>query len=419
MPMTIAEKVLARAAGVSKVEPGEMVMAKIDRTRLNDFRVPEYYSFLKELGIKKIWDPERVVLVLEHYAPPSNQKIADAYVTCRIFAKEYGIKNFFEIGRHGICHTLFMENGFARPGELVAACDSHTCTYGAFNVASRGLGIDDMIHVLVKGELWFRVPETIRFELKGKMPPLTFAKDIVLSIAGTYGADVALYKSIEFVGEIAESLPLSGRITISNMGIELGAKFALFEADEKTIKYVKARTNEPFKIVKSDSDAKFSASYSVDVSKLGPQIACPHLVSNVKPVEEVEGIDIQQCFIGSCTNGSIEDLRVAAKFLQNKKVYSDTRLIIIPASMKIYLQALKEGLLEIFVEAGAMVEGPSCGPCGGGSKGLLGKGEKCLSSSNRNFKGRQGSPEAEVFLASPATVAASAVTGKITDPRKV
>jgi 3-isopropylmalate/(R)-2-methylmalate dehydratase large subunit len=418
MGMTIAEKILSRASGRSKVEPGEIVMAKIDRTRIVDNKAPILLSALKELGVKKIWDPDRVVLPIEHQVPPSSQADADAYVACRQLAKEYSIKNFYEMGRHGVCHTLFIEKGFARPGELVAAHDSHTCTYGGLNVASRGIGAIEMIHVLVKGTLWFKVPETIRFELVGTLPDLTFAKDIVLYIAGKYGTDVGLYKSIEFVGEAAEQLSIWSRVTISNMGIELGAKFALFEADEKTIQYVKERTDEPFEPVKSDSDANFSASYSIDISSLGPQVACPHDISNVKPVEEIEGLPINQCFIGSCTNGSIEDLRVACNFIKGRKVHPETRLIVIPGSMEIYLQALREGLLEAFIEAGAIVDGPTCGPCGGGGKGLLGKGERGISSTNRNFKGRQGSPDAEVYLASPATVAASAVAGKITDPRK-
>jgi 3-isopropylmalate/(R)-2-methylmalate dehydratase large subunit len=332
----------------------------------------------------------------------------------RKFAREYGI-SLLELGRHGICHIAFIENGFARPGELVAAGDSHTCSYGAFNVAARGLGPDEMPYVLANGKLWFKVPETIRFELLGKLSPMVYAKDIILYVAGKFGTDVALSKSVEFVGETAKALPLSGRITIANMGIEIGAKFAIFEADEKTIKYVEEHTSDSFEPVKSDLDAHFSATYTVDVSNIGPMVACPYLVSNVKPIEEVEGITIQQFFIGSCTNGMIEDLRVAAMILNEKKVHPDSRLIIIPASTQIYLQALKEGLIEIFIESGAMVEGPACGLCGG-DKGLLGKGERGLYSNNRNFKGRHGRG-AEVYLASPATVAASAIKGKITDPR--
>jgi 3-isopropylmalate/(R)-2-methylmalate dehydratase large subunit len=414
MGMTIAEKILARNAGLSTVKPGDMVMARVDRTRIVDYKVAEYYDLFDEIGIKKVWDPERIVMVIEHHVPPATQFHADAHVKCRKFAKKYGIK-LAEVGRHGICHTYFVENGYARPGELVAAGDSHSCTYGAFNVASRGLGIDEMSYVLAKGMTWFKVPETVRFVLEGRLPSMSSAKDIILYIAGRYGTDVALYKSAEFVGEAAQALPLSGRITIANMGIEIGAKFAIFEADQKTIDYVRARTDEPFEPVKSDEDAHFSAIYNIDVSKIGPQVACPFSVSNVKAVEEVQGLPIHQCFIGSCTNGSLDDLRVAARILKNNDVHPDTRLIVIPASMQIYKQALKEGLIEIFVDAGAMVEGPTCGLCGG-DRGVLGNGERGLYSNNRNFKGRQGKG-AEVYLASPATVAASAIKGCITDPR--
>ncbi|ATW25861.1 3-isopropylmalate dehydratase large subunit [Candidatus Formimonas warabiya] len=415
MGKTIAEKILARTAGLPELKPGDMIMAYVDRTMIVDYKVQEHYNTFKELGITKVFDPEKVVTVLEHHVPPATQFHADAHVIARKFAKEYSVK-FGEIGRHGICHTYFIENGYARPGELVVGEDSHTCTYGAFNVAARGLGPDEMSYVLATGKTWFKVPETIRFVLNGKLPSMSYAKDMILHIAGKYGTDVALYKSVEFVGEAAHALPLSGRMTIANMGIEIGAKFAIFEADEKTLEYVKARTDEAFVPVTSDEDADFSAIYTIDVSKIGPQIACPFSVSNVKPVEEVEGQVIQQFFIGSCTNGGLDDLRVAAKILKGQKVFPESRLIVIPTSMKIYEQALSEGLLNIFIKAGAMVEGPTCGLCAG-DRGILGKGETGLYSNNRNFKGRQGK-EAEVYLASPATVAASAIHGKITDPRK-
>jgi 3-isopropylmalate/(R)-2-methylmalate dehydratase large subunit len=415
MGMTIAEKILARHSGLSKVVPGQMVMANIDRTRIVDYKAQDSYHVFKELGIKKVWDPKRILMVIEHHVPPSTQFHADSHVIARKFAKEYGIE-LLELGRHGICHISFIEKGFARPGELVAAGDSHTCSYGAFNTAARGLGPDEMPYLLANGKIWFKVPDTIRCELIGELSPMVSAKDIILYIAGKLGTDVALYKSIEFVGNGAKSLSLSGRITIANMGVEIGAKFAIFEADEKTINYVKERTNDLFEPVKSDIDANFSATYTIDISKVKPVVACPYLVSNVRPVEKVEGITIQQCFIGSCTNGMIEDLRVAARILKNNKVYPNTRLIIVPASTQIYLQALKEGLIEIFIESGAMVEGPACALCGG-DKGLLGKGEKGLYTNNRNFKGRHGKG-AEVYLGSPATVAASAINGRITDPRK-
>ncbi len=417
MRMTIAEKILARASGRDSLRPGEIVTARIDRTRLSDHRVPEYHKALRELGINSVWNPDRVTALIEHNAPASTLTHADAHVDCRAFVEEYGIKHFYEVGRGGICHTLFIEQGFARPGELVAACDSHTCTYGALNVASRGLGIDDMIYVLAKGETWFRVPETIRFHLKGRLPERTSAKDIILHIAGTYGNDCALYKSIEFLGEGAADLNLWSRVTMSNMGIDLGAKFALFEADEKTISYVKARTDEPFTPVESDRDAAVWAEHEIDLAKLEPLVACPYALSNVKPAGELKDVSVQQCFLGSCNSGSIDDFRIAARYLKGKKVHPKTRLIVIPGSMAVYRQMLQEGILEILLDAGAAIESPTCGPCNGSCKGLLGHGERALSTTNRNNKGRQGSKTSETYLASMDTVAASAVTGKITDPR--
>lgn len=419
MGMTIAEKILARNSNQKVVEPGQIVTAKVDRTRLSDHRVPEYAKAFKELGIKKVWDPSRIMVPIEHNAPACNQMHADAQAIARQFCKEQGITNFYEVGRHGICHTLFIEQGFARPGELVAACDSHTCTYGALNVAARGLGVDDMVYLLATGQTWFRVPETIKFYLKNKLPVWSSAKDIVLYIGGKYGADIALYKSIEYTGPAAHDLSIWGRVTIANMGIDLGAKFALFEADEKTNAFLKGIVSDTYYPVSSDSDAKYLAEYEIDVSKIGPQVVCPHSLANTKPIEEVEGIPIQQCFIGSCNNGSIEDLRVAASILKGRKVHADTRLIVIPGSMAVYRQALKEGILEVLLDAGADIEGPTCGPCNGSSKGLLGAGERAVSTTNRNNRGRQGNKDSEVYLVSPAVAAATAVEGKLADPRKI
>ena len=418
MRMTIAEKILARASGRDSLRPGEIVTARIDRTRLSDHRVPEYHKALLELGITSVWNPDKVTALIEHNAPASSLANADAHVDCRKFVEDYGIPHFYEVGRGGICHTVFIEEGFARPGELVAACDSHTCTYGAFNVAARGLGIDDMIYVLAKGETWFRVPETIRFHLKGSLPERTSAKDIVLHIAGKYGNDCALYKSIEYLGDGASGLSLWSRVTMCNMGIDLGAKFALFEADDKTVAYVKERTNEPFTPVATDLDAPVWAEHEIDLGALEPLVACPYSLSNVKPVGELKDVAVQQCFLGSCNSGSIEDFRVAASYLKGKKVNPRTRLIVIPGSMAVYRQLLREGILEILLNAGAAIESPTCGPCNGSCKGLLGHGERALSTTNRNNKGRQGSKTSETYLASMDVVAASAVTGKITDPRK-
>lgn len=417
MGMTMAEKILARNSGQEQVVPGQVVVARVDRTRLSDHRIPEYVQALKDLGIKRVWDPSRIMVPIEHNAPACSQMHADAHVIARQFCREQGIEHFYEVGQGGICHTLFIEQGFALPGELVAACDSHTCTYGALNVASRGLGVDDMVYLLATGQTWFKVPETICFHLKNRLPPLSSAKDILLYIAGKFGTETALYRSIEYTGPGAHELSIWGRVTMCNMGIDLGAKFSIFEADEKTEAFLNGRARGAYHPVCSDSDAVFAAEYEIDLSAIGPQVACPHALTHVKPVEEVAGTPIQQCFIGSCNNGSLEDLRAAAAILQGKRVHAGTRLIVIPGSMAVYRQAMREGILDILLDAGAAIEGPTCGPCNGSSKGLLGRGERAVSTTNRNQKGRQGSTDSEVYLASPAVAAASAAAGCIADPR--
>jgi len=416
MGMTMAEKILARASGRTKVAPGEIVMGKIDRLMIIGEIWPEILSLLTKLGADRLWNPDRVVVVHEHMAPPANVSIADAFVKSRQAVEKFGIKNFYEMGRSGICHQLFVEKGFALPGQLVVGTDSHTTTYGALNVASRGIN-QDLPYVLVRGDLWFRVPETIRFEVSGKLPDAVMSKDIFLFIAGKYGTDVALYKSVEFVGPTVAEMSIASRLTISNMGIEIGAKFLIFEVDEKTQAYLKDKTQEPYEPVKSDPDAVFESTYKIKVDQLEPQVACPHDVGNVKPVREVKGISIDQAFLGSCTNARYEDLEIAAKILKGKKIHPKIRLIVTPASQSIYKQALQKGLIEVFIDAEAVVTNPTCGACGGLHLGILGAGERCISSQNRNFKARMGSPESEVYLASPATVAASAIAGAIADPR--
>lgn len=420
MGMTMAEKVLARASGRDRVVPGEMVIAKVDITRINDGVVPRLEHYFDMLGPEaRIWDPDRVVLICEHHIPPPTVAHAEVYAACRRFAKKHGLQHFYDIGRGGICHQVFVERGYARPGELVAANDSHSCTYGALNVAARGIGPLDMLYLLLKGELWFRVPESIRVVLTGELPPGVYAKDVVLYIAGEYGTDFALNSSIEFVGPAVESMGLSERLTLANMGIELGAKFAMFEADEKTVNYVRERTDVPFTPVTADDDARYARMVTIDVSDLEPQVALPHDVSNVVPVSSLkEGISIDQVFIGSCTNARLEDLQEAASIIKGHKIHPSVRMIVTPASQEILLEATRLGLVEIFMEAGAIVTNSTCGPCGGGSLGVLADGERCLATTNRNFQGRMGSPGAEVYLSSPATAAASAITGVITDPRQ-
>ncbi|MBA7687729.1 3-isopropylmalate dehydratase large subunit [subsurface metagenome] len=421
--MTMIEKILARASGRSKAAAGEYVVARVDRImvlgeRFGDLAIENVGSrWPGELILNKVFDPERVVVINEHQIPPFNIRTADEYAACRRGVKKLGVQHFFDIGRGGICHQVFSEKGFARPGELVVGSDSHTCTYGAFNAAAQAVGYD-LPHVLASGETWFRVPSSIRFIINGELPTGVFSKDLILSIAGTYSTDIGLQRSVEFVGSTIRNMTISSRMTIANMGIEIGADFALFEADDKVIDFVKSHTDEGFEPVFSDPDAEYEAKYEIDASALTPKVACPHHVGNVKDVTDVAGTKIDQAFLGSCTNARYEDLSIAAKILKGRKIHPDIRLIVTPASQEVYRAALQDGLISIFHEADALVTNATCGACGGSQLGVLGRGEVCIGSHNRNFKGRMGSPEAEVYLASPATVAASAIEGTIADPRR-
>lgn len=415
--MTMAEKVLAKHSANDKVIPGQIVIANVDRVRILDLFGVELENQLAELGIEKFWQPDRVMLPIEHQVPPSTVGDAENYAACRRIAKKYGLKHFYDIGRHGVCHLIFVEKGFARPGELVVAHDSHTCTYGALNCAARGVG-PELIYVLKYGKTWFRVPESIKVIIDGELPAGVYSKDVILYLAATYGSDMARYCSIEFEGSTVDAMSLDARQTMSNMGIELGAKFALFKADQKVIDYLKERGDEPYEPVESDPDAKYKEIIHVDASVLEPYVACPHDLSNSKPLREVAGTPVDQAFLGSCTNARMEDLRVAASILQGNQVADHVRLIVNPPAMTTYREAMHEGLFDIYLNAGAIIDGPTCGACAGSGKGLLAAGERCISASNRNFKGRMGSPNAEVYLGSPATVAASAIRGCITDPRE-
>lgn len=416
--MTIAEKILARASGNAEVKAGQYVTAKIDRFMAGDGATRLYRGF-KEIGIGRVWDTDRIVVLCDHLVPARDIESAEDDVAKRRFVKEFGISHWYEVGRSGICHQLFPEKGHALPGTLIVGMDSHTTTYGAFNAASTAIQAPEAYYVAAKGEVWFRVPETIRFEIEGELPKRVMGKDVILKIAGDYGTDVALYKSVEFVGPAVEKMSLAGRWAMANMGVDIGAKFAIFEADEKTLAFLKGRAEESFAPVKSDRNAIFEQTYHLDVSDLEPQVACPNDVGNVKPVSEVGKIPIHQAFIGSCTGGRFEDLAMAAEIIKGKKLHPEVRMIVIPASTEVYKEALQAGLLLTFIESGAIVCGPTCGPCLGGHLGILATGERCIAASNRNFKGRMGSTEAEVYLASPATVAASAITGVITDPRNI
>ncbi len=419
MSMTIAEKILARASGKEEVTPGEFITAKIDlaMTHIATAAVAAaYMGFPKRF--KKVWDPEKIVMLEDHYVPAPNVQWATIHTMIRKFAKDYGIKYFYDV-KAGICHQVLPERGHVRPGMLIVGTDSHTTTYGAFNAASAGIGNTDMTVVFSKGELWFQVPQSIGFNIEGKLEDRLMSKDIILYIAGKYGADVATYKSIEYTGKVMDDMTMASRMTMSNMGLEIGGKFAFGPPDNKITDFLKGRTNEPLNLVFPDEDAKYETVYDIDVTDMEPQVACPHTVDNVKPISEIEGTKVDQAFIGSCTNGRLEDLRIAAEILDGKKIHKDCRMIVIPASWEVYKDAMKEGILEKLIDAEAMICNCSCGPCFGAHMGLLAPKENCISSSNRNFRGRMGSDASGIYLASPATVAASAINGVITDPRKV
>ena len=417
MGMTMAEKILARASDRERVQPGEFVTAKIDMLMGHDLTFYIGSEIMIQNGYHKVWDPDKIVAIIDHAVPAPNIRYAEAHRKMRGHVKKQGIKNFYEAGA-GVCHQLMVEKGHALPGTLIVGGDSHTTTYGALGVASTGIGHSELAYAMVKGSLWFMVPETIRFVLTGRLPKGTSAKDIILKIAGKYTAEVAQYKAVEFTGPAAKDLSISQRMTICNMGVEIGAKFAFFQADDKTIAYLKGRTDRVVESFGPDPDASYSTVYEMDVSSLEPQVAFPHNVDNVKSVSEIEEIPVNQAFIGSCTNARGEDLEAAAAILKGRKVHPGTRLLVIPASQDISIQMARSGVIETLLEAGAMLGPPGCGPCGGGHLGILAPGETAISSTNRNFKGRMGSPESFVYLASPETVAASAIEGKIADPRK-
>jgi 3-isopropylmalate/(R)-2-methylmalate dehydratase large subunit len=415
--MNITEKILARASDKKKVFPGEIVEARIDMAMVHDLTGPLTIESFRKIGAKKVWDRQRVVIILDHIVPASSVKSAELHKVLRNFAEEQKIDNFYDIGHGGVCHQVMPEKGYVRPGELIVGADSHTCTYGAFGAFATGIGSTEMAAVFVTGTLWFKVPEAIKINVTGRFQNFVTPKDLILNIVGRIKADGATYKGLEFAGPTIRDMSIDGRMVLCNMAVEMGAKTGIIEPDETTINYVKSRTAKPFKPVKSDLDATYKKVLDIDVTDLEPQVSCPHSVDNVKPISEVNKVEVDQAFIGSCTNGRLEDLRLAAKILKGKKVKKTVRLLVTPASQEVYLEALQEGLIKTFFEAGAIVCNPTCGPCLGGHLGLLAPGETCISSSNRNFVGRMGSPKAYVYLASPATVTASAITGKITDPR--
>jgi 3-isopropylmalate/(R)-2-methylmalate dehydratase large subunit len=418
MGMTITEKILAAHAGLEKVEPGQLINARIDLALGNDITAPLAIQEFKKLGLKRVFDPERVVLVPDHFTPAKDIKSAEQAKILRDFAREQGLAHYFEIGRMGIEHCLLPEAGLVGPGDLVIGADSHTCTYGALGAFATGVGSTDLAAAMATGELWFKVPETILFRYHGKLKPWVGGKDLILYTIGQIGVDGARYMAMEFTGEAIAELSMDGRFTMANMAIEAGAKNGIFPVDEKTIAYIQGRLQREYRIYQSDPDAGYAREIDIDVCRIEPQVALPHLPENARSVKEIGEIKIDQVVIGSCTNGRLEDLRVAAQILKGQKVHPEVRLIVIPGTQKIYAEALAEGLINIFIEAGAAVSTPTCGPCLGGHMGILAKGERALATTNRNFVGRMGHPESEVYLAGPAVAAASAVKGRIAAPEE-
>jgi len=419
MAMTMTQKILAAHAGLDSVVPGQLVECKLDLAMGNDVTAPVAIKEFEKIGVKDVFDKGKVVLVPDHFTPNKDIKSAEHCKMVREFAVEKEIENYFEVGEVGIEHCLLPEKGLVVPGDVVIGADSHTCTYGALGAFSTGGGSTDLACAMATGALWFKVPSAIKFILKGKPAPWVSGKDVILHIIGKIGVDGALYKSMEFAGEGLRFLSMDDRLCIANMAIEAGGKNGIFPVDEKTLDYIREHSSKPYTVYEADEDAEYDEVYEIDMSTLRPTVAFPHLPENTRTIDEVGDIKIDQVVIGSCTNGRMEDLRVAAGILKGKKVAKNIRVIILPGTQKIYLQALKEGLIEDFVKAGAAFSTPTCGPCLGGHMGILAKGERAISTTNRNFVGRMGHPESEVYLASPAVAAASALTGKITDPAKV
>ena len=419
MAMTMTQKILASHAGLESVTAGQLIEANLDLTLANDITGPVAIREMEKAGFEHVFDKNKIALVMDHFAPNKDIKSAEQCLTCRNFSGKHEIVNFFDVGQMGIEHALLPEKGLVGPGELIIGADSHTCTYGALGAFSTGVGSTDLAAGMATGKAWFRVPSAIRFNLTGSLPKYVSGKDVILHIIGKIGVDGALYRSMEFAGDGVASLTMDDRFTICNMAIEAGAKNGIFPVDDKTRAYIKGRVNREVTEFAADPDAQYDEEYTINLSELRPTVACPHLPENTKTVDELGKIEIQQSVIGSCTNGRIQDMRDAAAILKGRKVKSNVRTIVIPATQEIYLQCIEEGLAKIFVEAGAIVSTPTCGPCLGGHMGILAHDEKAISTTNRNFVGRMGHVSSEIYLANPAVAAASAVTGYITDPAEL
>ncbi len=419
MGMTMTQKILAAHAGLESVKAGQLIEAKLDLVLGNDVTTPVAIKEFNKIGVDKVFDKDKVAIVPDHFTPNKDIKSAEHCKLVREFAHCKEVTNYFEVGQMGIEHCLLPEKGLVVPGDVVIGADSHTCTYGALGAFSTGVGSTDMAVGMARGVAWFKVPSALKFVLKNKPAKWVSGKDIILHIIGMIGVDGALYKSMEFTGDGLQYLTMDDRFTIANMAIEAGGKNGIFPVDDKTIEYVKEHSNKEWTKFEADEDAEYDAVYEIDLSKLRPTIAFPHLPENTKTVDEAKGLEMDQVVIGSCTNGRISDMRIAAQVLKGKKINPNIRAIILPGTQKVWLQCVEEGLAQIFVEAGCVFSTPTCGPCLGGHMGILAKGERALSTTNRNFIGRMGHPESEVYLASPAVAAASAITGKITDPEEV
>ena len=419
MAMTMTQKILASHAGLESVTAGQLIEANLDLTLANDITGPVAIREMEKAGFEHVFDKNKIALVMDHFAPNKDIKSAEQCLTCPNFSGKHEIVNFFDVGQMGIEHALLPEKGLVGPGELIIGADSHTCTYGALGAFSTGVGSTDLAAGMATGKAWFRVPSAIKFNLTGSLPKYVSGKDVILHIIGKIGVDGALYRSMEFAGDGVASLTMDDRFTICNMAIEAGAKNGIFPVDDKTRAYIKGRVNREVTEFAADPDAQYDEEYTINLSELRPTVACPHLPENTKTVDELGKIEIQQSVIGSCTNGRIQDMRDAAAILKGRKVKSNVRTIVIPATQEIYLQCIEEGLAKIFVEAGAIVSTPTCGPCLGGHMGILAHDEKAISTTNRNFVGRMGHVSSEIYLANPAVAAASAVTGYITDPAEL
>ena len=419
MGMTMAQKILAAHAGVELVEPGQFVDVKVDVVLANDITAPIAIREFTRIGVEGVFDRDKVIMVPDHFAPNRDIKSAEQCKVLRDFVQRQNLTHYFEVGRMGIEHILLPEQGLVLPGDVIVGADSHTCTYGALGAFATGMGSTDIAVAMATGKVWMKVPETIKFVYRGRLREWVGGKDLILHTIGVVGVDGALYQAMEFSGEAVDDLSMNGRFTVANMAVEAGAKVGLFAFDEETQAYVEPRARRTYTAYKSDRDARYAQVIEVDVSELEPQVAFPHLPSSVRPLSQVGEIPIDQAVIGSCTNGRLEDLQVTAQVLRGRKVHPYVRCIVIPGSQAVYLEAVRQGLVEAFIEAGAAVSTPTCGPCLGGHMGVLAAGERCVATTNRNFQGRMGSPQSEVYLANPAVAAASAVLGRIGGPAQL